>query len=237
MIVVRPKPTASGITMGSMDTAIEKKLRRADTLEGMFNAALVMNEAGIPHRSPETKPIFDMLLGCGDQATMRRHLREATAGTPTRKTYAAGARALMAKDGRAMSDGSVAIKDAQDVQDAVDDWARTGSDPDVKAHIIQAAKKVGATAALPEDWDGSTRKLQESAKGLSELGIPTIGPEGVTTPARLREARTADELAQHGIPILSDSPVAGQRQRPNLEAMGIPLLPEAPGTSALRRIS
>jgi len=222
-------------------STIENRLReaegRAHLLGNMIGAAQVMNEAGVQPRSPDAKPIFDMLVKLPDTHSMRRHLREATAGTPTRKKYAAGARAVMAKDGRAMPDGSVAIKDAQDVQDAVDDWARTGSDPDVKAHIIQAAKKVGATDALPADWAGSTKKLQESAAGLSELGIPTIGPEGVTTPARLREARSADELAQHGIPILSDSPVAGQRQRPNLEAMGIPLLPEAPGTSALRRIS
>jgi hypothetical protein len=227
-----------------METAIEARLREAEgrnrTYEGMLAAAAVLREAGIPASSPETHALFHELIRLPDQATMKLHLREAqaAAATPTRKrkTYAAGARAVMAKDGRAMPDGQVAIKDAQDVEDAVDDWGRTEtSDPAVKAHIIQAAKKVGATDALPADWEGSTKKLQESAAGLRQMGIPTIDSKGVAQHVRLREARSADELAQHGVPILSDSPAVGRQQAPDLAALGIPMLPATPGTSALHR--
>jgi hypothetical protein len=216
--------------------------RPGDRLEHMFAAAKVLREAQIPASTPGAVALFRELIELPDQPAMVRRVREA-AGTPPR-TYTKAARQALAEKGQAMPDkesgGRYPVRDSRDVEDAVNDWGRNGSSPDVKAHIIQAAQKVGATDALPADWAGSTKKLQESAAGLRQAGlrearsVADLAHAGIPTldgPVRLREATSAAELGQAGIPLRSTSPLAGQRHS-ELPA-GIPTL--APGTGALSR--
>jgi phage head maturation protease len=78
----------------------------------------------------------------------------------------------------AMEDGSFPIKTKKDVKDAVDDWGRAGSKPDVKAHIVARAKAIGAEDALPDDWKAGKKKEKKEkaapkgklAKGLHQVG-------------------------------------------------------------------
>lgn len=220
--------------MSNMETALETKLReaegRARVAENLITAAAVLDDAGVPPRSPQAHRLFHEIVRLPDASAMRQHvaldaipLREAVS-PPARKTYTAAARKLLAKEGKARPDGSYPIRDARDVEAAVDDFNRSNGSPDDKAHIIKRAKPVpGGTDALPADWSGSTH-LQESAKRLEQQGIPTLdgGPLG---PVRLREATAAD-LAQWGIPSLDD---AAQEPRQALAELGIPMLPESPG--------
>jgi hypothetical protein len=73
------------------------------------------------------------------------------------KTFTAARRKELASKGAAMPDGSFPIESATDVQHAVDDWGRAGSDAAVKAHIIKRAQALGATDKLPADWTGSSK--------------------------------------------------------------------------------
>jgi dihydroxyacid dehydratase/phosphogluconate dehydratase len=78
------------------------------------------------------------------------------------KKYTQAERDQAVTDKHAMADGSYPIYTASDVENAVNDWGRTGSSPAVKAHIIAMAKKVGATSSLPADWDASTAAVREA---------------------------------------------------------------------------
>ena len=61
-------------------------------------------------------------------------------------------RRAAAKSGAAMPDGSFPIESATDVEHAVEDWGRAGSDPAVKRHIIKRARALGAEKSLPSTW-------------------------------------------------------------------------------------
>jgi hypothetical protein len=216
--------------MRNMETAIEVNLReaeaRAHLAENLITAATVLNDAGVPGDSPQAHRLFHEIVRLPDGQSMRSHL-EAQGVRPLRESaYTPAARKLLAKQGKARPDGSYPITKAQDVEDAVDDFNRSGGSPEDKAHIIARAKAVpGGTDKLPADWDGSTR-LQESARELRQLGIPTLG-DGAQ-PARLREATSADDLARAGVPLLDEAHAQQQGSvDPSLD--GIPMLGESPG--------
>jgi hypothetical protein len=200
---------------------------RADFAENLITAAGVLSEAGIHPDHPDCQRLFHEIIRLpGEDAMRERVLREA-ASAPTSeagKTYTDAARKHLATEGKALPDGSYPIVTVGDLKNAIQAIGRASDPARAKAHIIKRAKALDATDALPADWDGSTkdRDLQESAKRLEQLGVPTLdgGPIGL---ARLREASSAAELAQRGIPILDDSRQE-PRQAPNLD--GIPMLPE-----------
>jgi hypothetical protein len=223
-----------------MQTALELAQGRTHGLENMFAAARVLREAQVPANSPQSIDLFRKLLRLPDQDAMRRHVQGSTqqlagvplreaAGTPTGRTYTPAVRKLLATEGKARPDGSYPIRDAKDVEDAVDDFNRaSGSDED-KAHIVERAKAVaGGTDKLPADWSASTRLQEAEVPGWA---IPMVGG-GTLGQARLREATSLAELGQAGIPLRSTSPLAAQRH--SELPPGIPTL--APGTGALRRV-
>ena len=51
-----------------------------------------------------------------------------------------------------MPDGSYPIRTAEDVENAVRDYDRSGKQPEVRAHIVARARAIGAESALPADW-------------------------------------------------------------------------------------
>jgi hypothetical protein len=218
-----------------MQTALEQAQSRTHALENMFLAAHLLRESNIPAASPESVSLLRELLPLSGEQAMRQHLRargvtlREAAGTPTgKRTYTPAVRKLLATEGKARPDGSYPIRDAQDVSDAVDDFDRSeGSDAD-REHIILRAKAVpGGTDALPASWSGSTRLQESMTPGWS---IPTLDG-GTLGAVRLREAKSAADLSRLGVPILADSPLAGQR--PSELPPGIPTL--APGTGGLSR--
>ena len=140
-------------------------------------------------------------------ATHLLSLREAMTPVPLReREVSKKSREDLAEKGQAMPDkqsgGRYPIENAEDVENAVNDWGRSGSSPDVKAHIISAAKKVGATAALPEDWEGSTKKKLKEAAGrlgktlagvrLREAAFPIMSEYDIASAARIAGELWAD---------------------------------------------
>lgn len=62
-------------------------------------------------------------------------------------------REKLAKEGKAMKDGSYPIVTVKDLKNAIKAFGRTGKDKDAtKAHIKKRAKALGKTDLLPEDW-------------------------------------------------------------------------------------
>ena len=213
-----------------MTTTLETRLReaeaRADFAENLITAAGVLNEAGIHPDHPDCQRLFQEIIRLPDEDSMRERVLREAASVPTSeagKTYTEAAREHLAKEGKALSDGSYPIVNVADLKNAIQAIGRAKNPAAAKAHIIKRAKALDATDSLPDDWEHSTdQDLQESARRLQQLGVPTLdgGPVG---PARLREA-SATDLAQRGIPILDDSPLGPHQAAPELH--GIPMLPE-----------
>jgi hypothetical protein len=65
----------------------------------------------------------------------------------------------LAKSGEARADGSYPIRNAQDLENAAKDYARTGSDPSVAAWIGKRAKALGLPNPLA--GDGEKRPASE----------------------------------------------------------------------------
>jgi hypothetical protein len=211
-----------------LEARLREAEQRAQEAENLISAATVLHEAGIRPESPEAHTLFHELVQLPDERAMRQALREAASAPTEGRDYTSAARELLAKEGKALPDGSYPIKDERDLKNAIQAIGRAKDPAAAKAHIVKRAKALGATDALPEDWEGSTREsdLEESVK-LQALGIPTVDGG----PRRLREATSAAELAARGVPILGDSPAATPQAA---ELHGIPLLPEGTGTRRVR---
>ncbi|HEX3747601.1 MAG TPA: hypothetical protein VHW09_26885 [Bryobacteraceae bacterium] len=97
------------------------------------------------------------------------------AATLGKKDYSDKERKEMADKGEAMAGGEFPIKTKKDVEDAVKDWGRAGSKPDVKAHIIARAKAIGAEDALPDGWIKKDKKEKATPTGKLEKGLHQVG--------------------------------------------------------------
>jgi hypothetical protein len=117
-----------------------------------------------------------------------------------------------AEEGVAMPDGSYPIRSANDVENAVRDYYRSGKKEDVKAHIIARAKAIGAESALPDGWSrtadkaaffsgpsGAKHAPDALAKAVAALTHAAVKLDRATAEnARLHKA--LDDLA----PVLAD---------------------------------
>lgn len=111
------------------------------------------DETGLTRFTAEPQEISLVDLPCLPDATFE----VVKGGVVEKRAFAAAERAKDAADGIAMPDGSYPIKTAEDVANAVRDYARSGGRADVKAHIIARANAIGAEDALPDDWLGPAK--------------------------------------------------------------------------------
>ena len=86
-----------------------------------------------------------------------------------KRAFAAAEREKDAEAGVAMPDGSYPIRSAEDVENAVKDYGRSGRKEDVKAHIIARAKAIGAESALPDGW---AKRPEKSAAPILAPAAP-----------------------------------------------------------------
>lgn len=75
-----------------------------------------------------------------------------------KKEFSSARRKQLAREGKAMGDGSYPIENTQDLKNAIRSWGRGGAKPEVKQHIIRRAKALGASDLIPEDWKGDVKK-------------------------------------------------------------------------------
>jgi hypothetical protein len=69
-----------------------------------------------------------------------------------KKEFSTARRKQLAREGKAMGDGSYPIENTNDLKNAIRSWGRGGADAKVKAHIISRAKTLGASDLIPADW-------------------------------------------------------------------------------------
>jgi hypothetical protein len=118
-------------------------------------------------------------------------------GVVEKRAFAQAERGSDAETGVAMPDGSYPIKTAEDVQNAVRDYERSGKRPEVKAHILARAKAIGAETALPSDWTAPEKAAVAASGGQT----PDEAEALAKAAAALAEAaqkleRAADENAR-----------------------------------------
>jgi hypothetical protein len=89
-------------------------------------------------------------------------------GVVEKRAFATARREADAAAGAAMPDGSYPIESAEDVENAVRDYYRSGKRPEIRAHIIARAKSIGAKNALPDDWAASEKSAASTAATARE---------------------------------------------------------------------
>lgn len=101
------------------------------------------------------------------------------------REFSAEKRRELADEGKALPDGSFPIVTRADLQNAVSAFGRGGHPILAKKHIIKRAKELGATDALPEDWQ----------EGLEEAEHPMPDDKDIYTMDMFKERMQAARAA------------------------------------------
>jgi hypothetical protein len=103
---------------------------------------------------------------------------KAAADDLAKKEYSDKEREKMADKGQAMGDGSFPIANKADLENAIKAFGRAKDKDAAKKHIIERAKALKATDALPADWEGSTKKddAEKAATGKLAKGMHDVAP-------------------------------------------------------------
>lgn len=88
---------------------------------------------------------------------------QAPAGPIDKREFSDTEREHLANTGDALPDGSYPIKNVKDLHNAVQAFGRAKDKEKTKQHIIARARALGATDALPADWEGSTKEKEKAA--------------------------------------------------------------------------
>lgn len=76
-----------------------------------------------------------------------------------KRDFTAADRKRMAGEGKAMPDGSFPIANEEDLHNAVRLAGHAKNPAAAKKHIIERARAMGLTSALPDDWKADSRKM------------------------------------------------------------------------------
>lgn len=93
------------------------------------------------------------------------------------RSFTADERAKLAKEGKALPDGSFPIVTEEDLRNAIAAFGRATDKVKAKAHIIKRAKALGKTDLLPADWQSSKQKFVSNHLDL-KVDANAVGDEG-----------------------------------------------------------
>lgn len=105
------------------------------------------------------------------------------------KDYSPEARKAMAKDGRALPDGSFPIADCGDLKNAIQAIGRAGDPAKAKAHIKKRKRALGCNVDLPDGWS-----MEEESPVADEK--KTAGIIGTGTLSQSEDPRTQALVAR-----------------------------------------
>jgi hypothetical protein len=143
---------------------------------GLFKVSYAVDDAGtVTLGDPQQVQVVTSYVAVSESG---EHLAEAA--------YDMGTRMAMAKQGRAMDDGSFPIATVADLKNAIQSYGRAADKAKAKAHIIKRAKALKATDQLPADWAGSTNREAalaelELAGDLVPLTEKAVRTDGTTS--------------------------------------------------------
>lgn len=85
------------------------------------------------------------------------------------RDFSAEERRKLAKQGKALPDGSFPIVNESDLRNAIQAFGRAGDKDKAKRHIIKRAKALGKTDLLPDDWNVSAVLAYDHQKPWVEV--------------------------------------------------------------------
>jgi hypothetical protein len=94
-----------------------------------------------------------------------------SAGLVEKREFSDEKRQDLADKGKALPDGSYPIETKADLANAIQSYGRAKNPDAVKAHIVEQAKKLGATDQLPDNWDVSKSIRKDSTMDMSDQAI------------------------------------------------------------------
>ena len=108
-------------------------------------------------------------------------------------------RERLAKEGKALNDGSFPIRNASDLKNAIRAYGRAkpGSRGKVKRHIMKRAIGLGKEELIPENWKGAASNLDEivaSMKARTEEFGTRLGAEFATNSEAVFAEQITDEI-------------------------------------------
>src|SRR5438270_13713339 len=105
------------------------------------------------------------------------------------RDYSAEERKQLAKDGKALPDGSFPIVDVTDLAHAVRSFGRSGDETEARKHIIKRAHELGHSDLIPHEWasDGDTYHNHAAA----------MANESVKESIDLMETKTREADGKH----------------------------------------
>jgi 2'-5' RNA ligase len=105
-------------------------------------------------------------IGTGDISGMSEAAQRAIASLQS-----VARRRTLAKDGKAMRDGSFPIPDVPHLKKAIQAYGRAKDKPKAKRFIVRRAKELGRTDLLPEAWGASPKKKAVTAAAQYHDGV------------------------------------------------------------------
>lgn len=146
-----------------------------------------------------------------DGSTEERHFQtvaiEEEDAEIEKRTFSERRRKDLARQGKALPDGSFPIENKQDLENAVRAIGRAKDPEAAKKHIISRAKELGATDMLPADWSASTKEEKaitagDLQKALTDFGAKlttqltsTVGKGTTMTPEEIAKAAEVKKAA------------------------------------------
>jgi DNA-binding ferritin-like protein len=85
------------------------------------------------------------------------------------KIFTADERKKLAKDGKAMRDGSYPIRNKSDLKNAIRAYGRAKSKAAAKRHIIKRARALGETELIPQEWNFSDVSVEDLNARITEF--------------------------------------------------------------------
>lgn len=80
------------------------------------------------------------------------------------RNFSAEKRKKLAKEGKALPDGSFPIVNVSDLKNAISAYGRASSKSQAKRHIIKRARALGRTDLLPDDWNVGDKSMADVAE-------------------------------------------------------------------------
>lgn len=118
----------------------------------------------------------------------------------------------LAKEGKAMPDGSYPIRNDEDLKNAIATYGLGKSaKKDIRAHIIKRAKELNREAMIPENWMESASTDSEFASKISDKEMKMLIRKGFAMADGSYPIRDKDDMKQ-AIKMYNRSPLKGRME-------------------------
>lgn len=115
---------------------------------------------------------------------------------PWDAAFSAERRRQLAKEGKALPDGSYPIVNERDLRNAIQAYGRASDLPRARRHIIKRARALGATALLPDAWKDTASQDEAKVKLYYFAGRNTPIAASSAAEAKRKKKRGGDAIVK-----------------------------------------